>query len=65
MAAIIPYTSSLNSDCSFGGNHLLNGCKRLKEKVSKCVKDEYKRLMKGVGIHNQDIVKIIEVSAIM
>lgn len=64
MAAILPDTSPLNPYGSFGVNRLLNGCKRLKANLSKRVIDEYKRLMKDIGVDNHSFMRFIRVAPI-
>jgi len=59
MAVILPDTSPLNPHGSFGVNRLLIGCKRLKANLSKRAIDEYKRLMKDIGVDNQSFMRFI------
>ncbi|MFN8320946.1 MAG: hypothetical protein U0V54_16095 [Saprospiraceae bacterium] len=64
MAAIIPDTSPLNPDGSFGVNRVLKGCKRLKANLSIRLIDEYKSLMKDIIIDNQSFKKFKRVAPI-
>ena len=64
MTAILPNTRPIYLAYGFSINRLLNVCKRLKENLSNRLIDEYKRLMKDIGVDNQSFMKFARIAPI-
>ena len=64
IAVMILLISTLIKDTQFGLIHLLSVCKRLETKVSRCVINEYKRLIEDSNIERQGFMKFGEVAPI-
>lgn len=61
---MIPLISPLIVDSYLGFKHILSGCKRLKAQVSKCIIDEYKRLVEVMISENLFFMIIFRVEPI-
>ena len=53
---MIHHISLLLKDAHFGFRHLLSVCKRLNAKDSRCVINEYKRLIEDSNIDSQGFI---------